>query len=53
MHTSCTYSDQSGDVDWNTLGKILTAHLLGEVSITVSLVPRPLPPPPPVTWGRG
>jgi hypothetical protein len=23
--------DSNGDLDWNTLGKILTAHILGEV----------------------
>ena len=32
------YTDQNGDVDWNTLGNILTAHLLAEVcTITVGV----------------
>ena len=30
------HSDQSGEVDWNTLGNILTAHLMAEVcTVTV------------------
>ena len=24
--------DSNGEIDWNTLGNILTAHMLGEVS---------------------
>lgn len=27
------YVDQNGEIDWNTLGNILTARLLGEVRI--------------------
>lgn len=26
-------SERSGEVDWNTLGNILTAHILGEVRV--------------------
>ena len=29
------YVDQNGEIDWNTLGNILTARLLGEVRIIV------------------
>ena len=28
----CLIIDDSGEVDWDTLGKILSAHILGEVS---------------------
>lgn len=27
------YTDCNGEVDWRTLGNILTAHLMGEVSL--------------------
>ena len=30
------YSDSNGEVDWNTLGKILTAHILGEVGESIN-----------------
>jgi len=29
------YADQNGEIDWNTLGNILIARLLGEVRIIV------------------
>ena len=30
------YSDSNGEMDWNTLGKILTAHILGEVGESIN-----------------
>ena len=35
MYFMYVFIDRNGEVDWNTLGNILTAHLLGEVRIIV------------------